>query len=67
MTWTIEYTETARIQLRKLDKQMARRLVDYMNERIARLEDPRSLGTALTSASGERFPQNPVISRVFHR
>ena len=52
MTWTIEYTETARTQLRKLDKQMARRLVDYMNERIARLEDPRSLGTALTGLMG---------------
>ena len=52
MTWTIEYTETARTQLRKLDKQMARRLVDYMNERIARLEDPRSLGTALTGPMG---------------
>ena len=52
MTWTIEYTETAKTQLRKLDKQMARRLVDYMNERIARLEDPRSLGTALTGPMG---------------
>ena len=52
MTWTIEYTETARTQLRKLDKQMARRLVDYMNERITRLEDPRSLGTALTGPMG---------------
>ena len=52
MTWTIEYTETARTQLRKLDKQMARRLVDYMNERIARLEDPRSLGMALTGPMG---------------
>ena len=52
MTWTIEYTETARTQLRKLDKQMARRLVDYMNERIARLEDPRSQGMALTGPMG---------------
>ena len=52
MTWTIEYTETAKTQLRKLDKQMARRLVDYMNERIARLEDPRSLGMALTGPMG---------------
>ena len=52
MTWTIEYTETAKTQLRKLDKQMARRLVDYMNERIARLEDPRSQGTALTGPMG---------------
>ncbi len=48
LTWTIEYTATARTQLRKLDKRMARRIVDYMNERVARLGDPRNLGKALT-------------------
>ena len=54
LTWTIEYRlATAWTQLRKLDKQMARRIVDYMNERIAGLEDPRSLGKALTGPLGE--------------
>ena len=53
LTWTIEYTATAWTQLRKLDKQMARRIVDTMNERIAGLEDPRSLGKALTGPLGE--------------
>ena len=53
LTWTIEYTATARTQLRKLDKQMARRIVNYMNERVARLEDPRNLGKALTGPLGE--------------
>ena len=53
LTWTIEYTATARTQLRKLDKQVARRIVDYMNERIAGLEDLRSLGKALTGPLGE--------------
>ena len=53
LTWTIEYTHTARSQLRKLDKQMARRIVDYMNERVAGLEEPRSLGRALTGPLGE--------------
>ena len=52
LTWTIEYTETARTQLRKLDKQMARRIVDSMNERVAGLEDPRRLGKALTGPLG---------------
>ena len=27
---------------------MARRIVDYMNERVAELDDPRHLGEALT-------------------
>ncbi len=50
--WTIEYTETARTQLRKLDKLLARRIVDYMDERVAGLEDPRRLGKALTGPLG---------------
>ena len=53
LTWTIEYTATARTQLRKLDKQIARRIVDYMNERVAVLEDPRIVGKALTGVLGE--------------
>ena len=53
LTWTIEYTQTARAQLRKLDQQMARRIVDYMNERVTGLEEPRSLGKALTGPLGE--------------
>lgn len=48
MAWTIDYTETARKQLRKLDKQMARRILDFMDERIAGQEDPRGTGKALT-------------------
>ncbi len=50
--WTIEYTETARTQLRRLDKLLARRIVDYMDERVAGLEDPRRLGKALTGPLG---------------
>ena len=53
LTWTIEYTASARTQLRKFDKQMARRIVDYMTERVAGLEDPRNLGKALTGPLGE--------------
>ena len=53
MTWTIEYTASARTQLRKLDKQSARRIVDYMNERVAGLQDPRNLGKVLTGPLGE--------------
>ncbi len=32
---------------------MARRIVDTMNERVAGLENPRSLGTALTGPMGD--------------
>ena len=53
MAWTIEYTDTARRQLRKLDKQSARRILDYLDKRVAPLEDARSLGKALRGPLGE--------------
>ena len=52
MAWTIEYTDTARTQLRKLDRKTARRIVDYMDERVAPLDNPRSVGRALTGPLG---------------
>ena len=48
MVWTISYTDTARKQLRKLDKQSARRILDFMDERIAGAQNPRDTGKALT-------------------
>lgn len=48
MAWTTEYTETARKQLRKLDKQIARRILDFMDERISGERNPRDTGKALT-------------------
>ncbi len=42
----IEYTETARKQLKKLDKTIQKRILDYMDE-VALLENPRSRGKAL--------------------
>jgi len=53
LAWTIEYTDAARRQLRKLDKPSARRILDYMDQRIAPLEDPRSQGKALHGPLGD--------------
>ena len=47
MVWTINYADTAKNQLRKLDKPVARRILDFMDERVAVLDDPRSIGEAL--------------------
>ena len=52
MAWTVDYTETARKQLRKLDKQVARRILDFLDERVAVAEEPRSTGKALTGPLG---------------
>lgn len=53
MAWTINYTDTAKDSLRKLDKQVARRILDYMDHRVSGLLDPRSSGKALKGKLGE--------------
>ncbi len=53
MSWIIEYTKTAETQLRKLDRQVARRILDYLDEKIAPLENTRSRGKALVGPLGE--------------
>ncbi len=47
MTWSIEYSKDALDQLKKLDKQTARRILDYMHQRVAASGDPRSTGKLL--------------------
>lgn len=47
MAWIINYTESAARQLKKLDRSMARRVLDYMDERVATMEDPRTIGKKL--------------------
>jgi mRNA interferase RelE/StbE len=53
LAWTIEYAETAKKQLRKLDKLAARRIVDFMDARIAPGDDARALGKALKGSLGD--------------
>lgn len=50
MVWKINYTSTALKQLSKFDKPAAKRIVDFMDERIAGLQDPRDTGKALMGA-----------------
>ena len=47
MVWIIKYTESSSKQLKKLDQQTALRVINYMDERVAVLADPRSLGKNL--------------------
>jgi mRNA interferase RelE/StbE len=53
LAWTIEYAETAKKQLRKLDKLAARRIVDFMDERVSQNDDPRRIGKALKGPLGD--------------
>jgi len=45
--WRIEFLDEAKKDLSKLDKPIARRITAFLRERVAPLEDPRSLGQAL--------------------
>ena len=47
MAWTIEYDEGALADLKKLDRQTQREILDYMEKRIAKAEDPRVFGKPL--------------------
>ena len=47
MAWIIKYTESSSKQLKKLDRQTALRVLDYMDERVAVVADPRTLGESL--------------------
>ena len=52
MAWRIELSPGADRDLDKLDPQHARRVLRFLFARLARLENPRSIGTAL---QGQRF------------
>ena len=47
MAWQIEFDPSAAKELAKLDKPTARRIVQFLRERVSPLKDPRSLGEAL--------------------
>ena len=47
MRWKIEIDPAAERELNKLDPQSARRILKYLHERVAPLDDPRSIGKPL--------------------
>ena len=55
MVWQIEVSETAEKQLAKLDKPVAMRLRSFLRERLAVLDDPRSIGQALRGSELGEF------------
>lgn len=47
MAWKVEVAPAAEKELDKLDPQHAKRILDFLHKRLAKLEDPRSIGEAL--------------------
>lgn len=49
MAWRIEFTPAAAKELRKLDRQIARRIVTYLQDLVDSCGDPQQRGKGLTS------------------
>ncbi len=50
MAWLIEFESGAEKDLQRLDKQVALRIVRFLRERVAVLDNPRSISEALTGS-----------------
>ena len=55
MAWQIEFDESAKKELAKLDRQVARRLIDFLKNRVQDRRDPRSVGQALRGSTLGEF------------
>ena len=47
MAYNVELSESAEREFGKLDAQQAKRILKFLHERVAKLDDPRSVGEAL--------------------
>lgn len=47
MAWRIEFERAAERELAKLGSDAARRILRFLNDRVAKLDDPRAIGEAL--------------------
>ena len=47
MAWKVELSATADRELSRLDPQHSRRIFKFLQDRVALLDDPRSIGEAL--------------------
>jgi mRNA interferase RelE/StbE len=55
LAWTVEFERGAAKELAKLDPPVARRIVAFLRDRVATLDDPRSIGEALRGDSLGEF------------
>lgn len=52
MAWTVEISDFAERQLRKLDRPVLKRLLDWLDERIEGCKNPRHFGEPLRGDLG---------------
>ena len=51
MAWKVELDRAAERELDKIDPQAARRILSFLFDRVAKLDDPRSIGEALKGST----------------
>jgi mRNA interferase RelE/StbE len=51
MAWRVEYSKEAEREIAKLDRPIAQRIIKFMGSRVAKLENPRSIGEALAGST----------------
>jgi mRNA interferase RelE/StbE len=54
-SWEIDLAASAKRDLRKLDPQVAKRVLNFLNDRIAKLDNPRGLGKVLLGPELEDY------------
>jgi len=55
MAWSVELSESADRELSKLDPQSRKRILKFLSERVAKLDDPRTIGQALRGSKLGEF------------
>ena len=55
MAWSVELSETAERELANLDAQHRKRILKYLHQRVAQLDNPRSIGEALQGSEFGEF------------
>jgi mRNA interferase RelE/StbE len=55
MVWRIEFSPLAEKNLEQLDRRVAQRILKFLHERVARLDNPRAIGEALKGSKLGEF------------
>jgi len=51
MAWTIEFDKKAQRELKNLDVQTRHRIINFLHERLATMDNPRNIGEALVGTT----------------
>lgn len=55
MVWKIKLTKEVAKTIRKLDKPVAKRILQFLHSRVSNLDDPRNIGEALAGSQLGEF------------